>query len=158
MKAHRWWRVSQRIRDILKPLALPCVKCLINPNLSVIAIKGPSLTKLITAAELLGIIKVWSITVAHKEKVRGVRWLGSGSKLITFSTEKQANGWRNTLVMTDLRTRSQIPFRQASLDTGELVAIRCSFSGSYLLLLFQDQPSEIWQVSFSYIVYFEATV
>ena len=82
----------------------------------------------------------------HRDVVRGVRWLGSSPLLVSFSTEKLANGYCNTLLLTDVRSRSSRPFRTVATDPSSLLGIRASASGQYLLLLFRAAPSEIWLV------------
>ena len=50
---------------------------------------------------------------AHRDIVRGVRWLGSSARLVTFSSEKAGPaGHRNTLLLTDVRARVSTPFRE----------------------------------------------
>lgn len=44
--------------------------------------------------------------------VRGVRWLGTSSRIVTFSSEKQGDGFRNSLLLTDVRSRCSVPFRE----------------------------------------------
>ena len=82
----------------------------------------------------------------HKDVVRGVRWLGSSHLIASFSTEKLINGFCNTLLLTDVRSRASIPFRTVASESSSLLGIRASVSGRYLLLLFRAAPSEIWLV------------
>ncbi len=49
---------------------------------------------------------------AHKDSVRGVRWLGTSARLITFASERVGDGWRNTLLLTDIRNRASAPLRE----------------------------------------------
>lgn len=44
--------------------------------------------------------------------VRGVRWLGTSTRLVTFSSEKAGDGFRNSLLVTDVRSRASVPFRE----------------------------------------------
>ena len=46
--------------------------------------------------------------------VRGVRWLGTTSRIVTFSSEKQGDGFRNSLLLTDVRSRASVPFREVT--------------------------------------------
>lgn len=50
-------------------------------------------------------VEVASSHAVHKDAVRGVRWLGSSSVLVSFSSEKSSSGgWRNSCLLTDVRT------------------------------------------------------
>jgi hypothetical protein len=50
-------------------------------------------------------VDVASSHAVHKDAVRGVRWLGSAPLLVSFSSEKSSSGgWRNSLLLTDVRT------------------------------------------------------
>jgi hypothetical protein len=50
-------------------------------------------------------VEVAASHAVHKDAVRGVRWLGSSPLLVSFSSEKSSSGgWRNSLVLTDIRT------------------------------------------------------
>ena len=48
----------------------------------------------------------------HRELVRGVRWLGTSPLLVTFSSEKAGDGFRNSLRLTSVRGRDSVPFRE----------------------------------------------
>ena len=52
--------------------------------------------------------------------VRGVRWLGTTSRIVTFSSEKQGDGFRNSLLLTDVRSRCSVPFREVSTHDSSL--------------------------------------
>lgn len=41
----------------------------------------------------------------HKDTVRGVRWLGQSTRLVSFSSEKTQHAYRNSLFVSDIRTR-----------------------------------------------------
>ncbi|KAK9863395.1 hypothetical protein WJX84_011255 [Apatococcus fuscideae] len=84
---------------------------------------------------------------AHRDAVRGVRWLGTSPRIISFSSEKTSHGFRNSLVLTDIRNRASIPFRELGAETSPMLGIRASASGRYLLVLLRGAPSEIWQVA-----------
>jgi hypothetical protein len=50
-------------------------------------------------------VEVAASHAMHKDAVRGVRWLGSSPLLVSFSSEKSSSGgWRNSLLLTDVRT------------------------------------------------------
>lgn len=50
-------------------------------------------------------VEVAGCHAAHKDAVRGVRWLGGSPLLVSFSSEKSSSGgWRNSLLLTDVRT------------------------------------------------------
>jgi hypothetical protein len=50
-------------------------------------------------------VEVAASHAVHKDAVRGVRWLGSSPLLVSFSSEKSSSGgWRNSLLLTDVRT------------------------------------------------------
>jgi hypothetical protein len=83
---------------------------------------------------------------AHKEMVRGVRWLGTSSRIVSFSSEKAAGGWRNSLLLTDVRNRLSIAFREVGAEAAPMLGIRASPSGRYVLVLLLGAPSEIWAV------------
>ncbi|KAK9867753.1 hypothetical protein WJX84_002654 [Apatococcus fuscideae] len=78
------------------------------------------------------------------DAVRGVRWLGTSPRIISFSSEKTSHGFRNSLVLTDIRNRASIPFRELGAETSPMLGIRASASGRYLLVLLRGAPSEIW--------------
>ncbi len=42
---------------------------------------------------------------SHKEAVVGMRWLGGSPRLVTGSCEKVASGFRNVVLLTDVRNR-----------------------------------------------------
>jgi hypothetical protein len=44
--------------------------------------------------------------------VRGVRWLGPSARVASFSSEKAPHGYKNTLLITDVRSRASLPFRE----------------------------------------------
>jgi hypothetical protein len=82
----------------------------------------------------------------HKDVVRGVRWLGTSPLMASFSSEKIANGYCNSLMLTDVRTRVSLPFRIIASEPSAMLGIRASVSGRYLLILLRAAPSEIWMV------------
>lgn len=84
---------------------------------------------------------------AHRDVVRGVRWLGPTSRIVSFSSEKAAHGFRNTLLLTDIRNRNSLPFREVGAEGAPMLGIRSSPLGRYLLILLRGAPSEIWSVS-----------
>ena len=86
---------------------------------------------------------------AHKDMVRGVRWLGTSSRLVSFSSEKVGDGWRNTLLLTDVRNRLSCGFREVGPEAAPMLGIRASPSGRYVLVLLLGAPSEIWAVRFT---------
>ncbi|KAL4422261.1 hypothetical protein ABPG75_008458 [Micractinium tetrahymenae] len=83
---------------------------------------------------------------AHPGPVQGLRWLGGAPRLVSFSSEKAAQGFTNTLLITDVRNRVSLPFREGGNDPAPLAGVRASPSGRYLLVLFRGAPSEIWAV------------
>ena len=82
----------------------------------------------------------------HKDVVRGVRWLGPSSLLASFSSEKSSGAYCNRLVLTDVRTRLSLPFREVPSEPSAMLGIRASVSGRYILVLLRAAPSEIWMV------------
>lgn len=78
--------------------------------------------------------------------VRGVRWLGPSARVVSFSSEKTQHGYRNTLLITDVRSRASLPFREVGPEAAPMLGIRASPSGRYLLILLRGAPSEIWTV------------
>jgi hypothetical protein len=72
--------------------------------------------------------------------------MGPTPRVASFTSEKLPNGFRNTLLLTDVRNRASIPFREVGLEPAPLQGIRASPSGRYLLLLLRGAPSEIWAV------------
>ncbi len=78
--------------------------------------------------------------------MRGVRWLGSSARVASFSSERTAHGFRNTLLLTDARSRASLPFRDVGVEAAPMLGIRAAPSGRYLLLLLRNAPSEIWTV------------
>ncbi|KAK9829709.1 hypothetical protein WJX72_007460 [[Myrmecia] bisecta] len=83
---------------------------------------------------------------AHKDIVRGVRWLGPTARIVSFSSEKTQHGFRNTLLLTDIRNRSSLPFRELGAENAPMLGIRASPSGRYILVLLRGAPSEIWAI------------
>lgn len=78
--------------------------------------------------------------------MRGVRWLGPSARVVSFSSEKTQHGYRNTLLITDVRSRASLPFREVGPEAAPMLGIRASPSGRYLLILLRGAPSEIWAV------------
>lgn len=83
---------------------------------------------------------------AHRDMVRGVRWLGASARVASFSSERTPHGFRNTLLLTDARSRASLPFRDVGVEAAPMLGIRAAPSGRYLLLLLRSAPSEIWAV------------
>lgn len=83
----------------------------------------------------------------HRDLVRGVRWLGASCRVASFSSEKSGAGFRNLLLLTDVRNRASIPFREVAAESAPMLGIRASPLGRYLLVLLRGAPSEIWLVS-----------
>ncbi|KAG2490001.1 hypothetical protein HYH03_011468 [Edaphochlamys debaryana] len=114
---------------------------------------------------------------AHRDvPVRGIRWLGASPRLASFSAEKGAHGWANTLLITDIRSgRSQALPREAHHahphgaarsgaaaggtggggasgggagggEAAPLLGIRASAAGAHLLVLVKGAPAELWGV------------
>lgn len=83
---------------------------------------------------------------AHKDAVRGVRWLGPTARIVSFTSEKVAHGYRNTLLLTDIRNRSSFAFREVGAEGAPLKGIRASPLGRYIIILFGGAPAEIWAV------------
>ncbi len=81
--------------------------------------------------------------------MRGVRWLGPSARVVSFSSEKTQHGYRNTLLITDVRSRASLPFREVGPEAAPMLGIRASPSGRYLLILLRGAPSEIWAVRLS---------
>ena len=79
--------------------------------------------------------------------MRGVRWLGPTARIVSFSSEKAAHGYRNTLLVTDIRNRSSLAFREVGAEGAPMLGIRASPLGRYILVLLRGAPSEIWAVS-----------
>eukprot|EP00879_Flechtneria_rotunda_P026082 GHRR01027763.1.p1 GENE.GHRR01027763.1~~GHRR01027763.1.p1 ORF type:complete len:766 (+),score=299.10 GHRR01027763.1:72-2300(+) len=90
--------------------------------------------------------EVVSSYALHKDSVRGVRWLGCQPVVVSFTSEKgSAGGWRNNLLLTDARTGLCLAFRDAvGIEGSSLLDIRISPSGTYILLLFNGAPAELW--------------
>eukprot|EP00878_Enallax_costatus_P028496 GHUV01030783.1.p1 GENE.GHUV01030783.1~~GHUV01030783.1.p1 ORF type:complete len:625 (+),score=177.47 GHUV01030783.1:478-2352(+) len=91
-------------------------------------------------------VEVCMSHAVHKDVVRGVRWLGNTSRVVSFSSERISNGaWRNSLVVTDVRTGQSVPFRDNIGSEGSpMLGIRVSTSGTYILLLLKGAPCELW--------------
>lgn len=91
----------------------------------------------------------WLHAGAHKDIVRGVRWLGPTARIVSFSSERLPNSaaFRNTLLLTDARSRASLPFREVGGEDAPMLGVRSSPSGRYLLVLLRGAPSEIWAVS-----------
>lgn len=92
----------------------------------------------------LEVIKSFGV---HKERSRSVRWLGCSPLVVSFCTEKTDHGWKNSLMITDVRTGECAPFRELGSENAAMIGIRTSPSGRYILLLIKDSPAEIWMVS-----------
>ena len=43
-----------------------------------------------------------------------MRWLGTSARLVTFASERVGDGWRNTLLLTDIRNRASDTFREVT--------------------------------------------
>ena len=79
--------------------------------------------------------------------MRGVRWLGATPRVVSFCSERQPGGnFRNSLLLTDARSRASVPFREIGVEPAPLLGLRASPSGRILLLVLKGAPSEIWAV------------
>ncbi|KAF5836106.1 hypothetical protein DUNSADRAFT_6477 [Dunaliella salina] len=110
-----------------------------------------------------------SLNVHRHAVVRGVRWLGSTPRLVSFTVERvqvsaqqagaalaaqEAEGahppgltaWRNVLAITDVRSRRSTHFREVPPEPHPLLGLRASPSGAHLLLLIKGAPAELWKV------------
>jgi hypothetical protein len=67
--------------------------------------------------------------------------------VVSFSSDKTQHGFRNMLLITDVRSRASLPFREVGPEAAPMLGIRASPSGRYLLILLRGAPSEIWAVS-----------
>ena len=79
---------------------------------------------------------------AHASPVLGVRWLGATPRVVSFSTEKlagAAGGYRNTLLITDMRSRLSAPLREQPADAAPVLAVRAAPSGRHLLVIFRQE-------------------
>ena len=85
---------------------------------------------------------------AHKDIVRGVRWLGPTARIVSFSSERLPNSaaFRNTLLLSDARSRASLPLREVGGEDAPMLGIRSSPTGRYILVLLRGAPSEIWAV------------
>ena len=88
--------------------------------------------------------------------MRGVRWLGPTARIVSFSSEKAAHGYRNTLLLTDIRNRSSLAFREVGVEGAPMLGIRASPLGRYILILLRGAPSEIWAVGGTPTLYLSA--
>lgn len=63
--------------------------------------------------------------------VRGVRWLGATARIVSFSSERLPNSttFRNTLLLSDARSRASMPFRCAALLT-HVLSLTCQRKAS----------------------------
>lgn len=65
-----------------------------------------------------------------------MRWLGTSARVVTFSCERTGpGGFRNSLLLTDVRARSSTPFREVSFRD---VVARCA---SGILALWRSAAS-----------------
>lgn len=80
----------------------------------------------------------------HTNPIVAMRWLGPAPRLVSASCEKVANGYRNTVLLTDVRNRSTVPMRQRGVEAVPLTEVKASPLGRHVLLLFQGAPSEVW--------------
>ncbi len=76
-----------------------------------------------------------------------MRWLGSSPRLATFSSDRGQHGWRNTLLLTDVRSGRSSVLRDRSGEANPLLGVRASPCGCYLLVLIKGAPAELWGVS-----------
>ncbi|KAI3424707.1 hypothetical protein D9Q98_008096 [Chlorella vulgaris] len=84
---------------------------------------------------------------AHSSAIQSLRWLGCTARLVSHSSEKVAQGYKNVLLITDVRNRVSLPFREGvAADPAPLTGLRASPSGRHLLVVFRGAPSEIWSV------------
>ncbi|GMH43999.1 hypothetical protein BSKO_11933 [Bryopsis sp. KO-2023] len=83
----------------------------------------------------------------HSERSRSVRWLGCSPLVVSFCTEKTQHGWKNSLLVIDVRTGESAPFRELGSENAVMIGIRTSPSGRYILIVMKESPAEIWMVS-----------
>eukprot|EP00873_Tetraselmis_striata_P044832 jgi/Tetstr1/465096/TSEL_009824.t1 len=116
---------------------------------TVAAVTGNGMVNVLTLRMGLGgqLLPVISVSLeVHKEVIRGLRWLGSTPRLVSFSCKKEQHGWRNCIILTDMQSRASLPFREVGPEISPMLAVRSSPSGRYLLILFRGAPAEIWVV------------
>jgi hypothetical protein len=80
--------------------------------------------------------------------VGGARWLGRSARCLSFSSEPAPSGgggFRNALLLTDLRSGASTPLRTGGAPEAAPVAgVRATPSGALALVVFRDAPSEVW--------------
>ncbi|XP_057538802.1 uncharacterized protein LOC130816161 isoform X1 [Amaranthus tricolor] len=88
--------------------------------------------------------------VVHNGVVRGLRWLGN-SRLVSFSftqANEKSGGYINSLVVTCVRSGLNRSFRIFKKpEKAPIRALKASSSGRYLLILFHDNPVEVWAMT-----------
>ena len=55
-----------------------------------------------------------------------MRWLGPSARVASFSSEKVPHGYKNTLLITDVRSRASLPFREVGPEVRPPFAHPCS--------------------------------
>lgn len=80
-------------------------------------------------------IEVSMSHAVHKDVVRGVRWIGNCSQLVSFSSEKTSSGaWKNSLVITDVRTGRRCVKHSYPASQVPNLSMLCQFTCCLLML------------------------
>ena len=82
----------------------------------------------------------------HTHAIVALRWLGPAPRLVSASCEKVSSGYRNTVLLTDVRNRQTVVLRQRGVEAAPLMGLKASPLGRHILLLFRGAPSEVWAV------------
>lgn len=83
---------------------------------------------------------------SHAHAIVALRWLGPAPRLLSASSEKGSNGFVNTVLLTDVRSRQTVTMRKRGVEAAPLVGVRASPLGRHVLLLFKGAPTEIWAI------------
>eukprot|EP00798_Chlamydomonas_sp_ICE-L_P003895 gene3895-13965_t len=60
--------------------------------------------------------------------------------LVTFTSERTAQGYQSGLTITDMGSRCSLPFREVANEAHPMVGIRTSPGGNYILVLMMPAP------------------
>jgi len=129
-------QLAEKTRSVTRCARMPLVAAATSTgNLELVSIQKGSLSTV--SAQ---VVRSYSV---HEYRCRSVRWLGNGPFVATFSSEKVESLWINKIVLTDVRTGESVPFRMNSPETSNMLGIRASPGGKYLVVLLKEAPAEI---------------